>query len=665
MSKAPLFALLILAATAAMAQDQCTNAVAIIAGVTYTVDTVDGELPQPECFPETTPVPTNGEWYVYTPAEDLQLTITTDLAQNTGRDTRFHVYTGPCGALACVGGDDDSGTDFLSIGVIAVEEGTTYYIAFDDKWEPLGFDFRLIENAVVDVPIAFTSSPITVSGSVYALVDMNNDQRDDVVAISTSNININFQQTDGSMSAQNFPTTPADFTASWSLTAGDLDNNGFNDLMYGGNGGVTFMMANADGTGYTENSFPQYVFCQRGNMVDINADGALDAFMCHDVDPNVYYMNDGVGNLTFNQGGLGDVADGGNYGSIWIDYDNDHDIDLFIAKCRGGQVPAAVDELHRNNGDGTFTNVAGAMGLVDYHQSWSGAWGDYDNDGDMDVMIGASSLSQGGHKFMRNDGTTFTNITTGSGWDVFTGTSIEHAAHDFNNDGWIDVMTAQNRIMRNNGDMTFTPVQVGPQSGAVGDANGDGFLDVQNNNIRWLNNGNDNHWIRINPVGTVSNLNGIGARVEVVTALGTQIRDVKSGDGFRYMSSLMAHFGLGADDVIESITVYWPSGIVNTLENPAVDQVLTIVEDMSTSIAAPRKPIDLVLYPVPATDMLYLMAPGSMNGRQVEVVDIAGRTVISATLVQGSLDISALPTGVYSLRCAVGSEPVVRSFVKQ
>ena len=77
--------------------------------------------------------------------------------------------------------------------------------------------------------------------------------------------------------------------------------------------------------------------------------------------------------------------------------------------------------------------------------------------------------------------------------------------------------------------------------------------------------------MKINTIGTVSNNNGIGARVEVVSALGTQLRDVKSGDGFRYMSSLITHFGLGDDDVIELIRIHWPSGIVQDVVDVPVN----------------------------------------------------------------------------------------------
>jgi hypothetical protein len=64
----------------------------------------------------------------------------------------------------------------------------------------------------------------------------------------------------------------------------------------------------------------------------------------------------------------------------------------------------------------------------------------------------------------------------------------------------------------------------------------------------------------------VSNRNGIGARVEVTSAMGTQIREIRSGDGFRYMSSLNAHFGLGSDTHVDQVTVYWPSGLVNVVQ---------------------------------------------------------------------------------------------------
>src|SRR5690606_10205228 len=246
----------------------------------------------------------------------------------------------------------------------------------------------LLHN-VAFTQLGFTTQSIGTSGQ-YSIcaVDMNGDYLDDIVSVSSTNIQIFFQNANGTFTQQNFPTTPADHLPSWSIAAGDITGNGYNDLMFGSSSGVTFMYANNNGTGYTEATFPQYVFVQRTNFIDIDNDGHLDAFACHDVAPNVYYINDGNGNLTFNQGGLGDVTVGGHYGSIWIDYNNDGHLDLFIAKCSGGGQgsTARYNELHRNNGDGTFTDVSIASGLRDPIQTWSSAWGDFNNDGYMDVF---------------------------------------------------------------------------------------------------------------------------------------------------------------------------------------------------------------------------------------------------------------------------------------
>jgi len=128
---------------------------------------------------------------------------------------------------------------------------------------------------------------------------MNGDFLDDIVSISSTNVNILYQQPGGGFNTTNITTTSADFSPSWSLAAADFDANGYTDLLYGGGQGVTFMKANNTGTGFTEISGSEYVFSQRSNFIDINNDGHLDAFVCHDVAPNVYYINDGSGNLSF------------------------------------------------------------------------------------------------------------------------------------------------------------------------------------------------------------------------------------------------------------------------------------------------------------------------------------------------------------------------------
>ncbi|MCB0794590.1 MAG: ASPIC/UnbV domain-containing protein, partial [Flavobacteriales bacterium] len=349
----------------------------------------------------------------------------------------------------------------------------------------------------------------------------------------------------------------------------------------------------------------------------------------------------------------------GNYGSIWTDYDNNGDMDCFVAKC--GCDP--VDLLMRNDGSGQFSSVATAADFADNHQSWSSAWGDFDNDGDMDVVVGSSSSSY--HKVMENDGTgNFTNVTVGSGFDNFSGQSIEWTTHDFDNDGFLDVMGGGS-LMMGNGDLTFTQVAGTFSNGPMGDVNNDGFVDYMNGGTAKVNDGNSNHYLKVATHGTISNRDGIGARVEVVSALGTQIRDVKSGDGFRYMSSLNTHFGLGQDEVIDQVTVYWPSGITQTILAPPIDTLLVIEEAISTSVNDGQVIQDLSVYPNPAKDILTLKSLIELRGSLIQVVDAAGRVVLERVLQQNQIDLADLATGVYTVRAYAADRTLSLPFMKE
>ena len=108
---------------------------------------------------------------------------------------------------------------------------------------------------------------------------------------------------------------------------------------------------------------------------------------------------------------------------------------MFIAKC-GGETARRMNQMHTNDGNGNYTENAAAIGLADPMQTWSSAWGDFDNDGDMDVFVGASS---GSHKMMRNDGGVFVDATAGTGISALTLTSTETVTYDFDNDGNLDL----------------------------------------------------------------------------------------------------------------------------------------------------------------------------------------------------------------------------------
>jgi hypothetical protein len=634
------------------AQNTCATALPITAG-SHIVSVIDGPTPiSVLCGPNTTNA-TLSEWYTYTPTSNYTVTITTDLTINSGKDTRFNVYTGGCAALSCVSGDDDSGiigNGYLSIATFNVTAGTIYYIAFDNRWNASGFTFDLIEQPLVIPVISFSSQTVSLSGTYNnCVVDMNGDNLDDIVSVSATQLQI-LTKNAGSpgFTTVNIPVSGVTNLPSWSIASGDYNKDGFNDLLLGGGNGATFLQSASSGTTYNSVNFAQYIFCQRSNFTDLNKDGNLDAFVCHDVDPNVYFLNNGSGGFTFNQGGLGDHTEGGNYGSIWVDYDNDGDSDLFIAKCRGGVTTANINELHRNNGNGTFTNVSVAANMADPVQTWSSAWGDFDNDGDMDALVGASSNANGMHKLMKNNGDgTFTDVTAGSGYDTFASMGIEHVAHDFNNDGFVDVFGAGNAIMINNGNMTFTPYSVAPTNGPIGDLNNDGFLDVQNGSTIYYNNPNANHWIKINLKGIQSNSNGIGARVEIYGAWGKQIRDVRSGDGFRNMSTLNTHFGLGTETQITQVVIIWPSGVIDTIVNPTSNQALTVIEGSTLGVAENNLG-NFTMYPNPANDFIrFNTANPNEKIKTVTIYDITGKIVKKTSVPENSVSVQELKTGTY------------------
>src|SRR5690606_21411841 len=118
------------------------------------------------------------------------------------------------------------------------------------------------------------------------------------------------------------------------------------------------------------------------------------------------------------------------------------------------------------------------------------------------------------------------------------------------------------------------------------------------------------NWIKIVTIGDTeggySNKNGIGARVEITTDSGTQIRDVRSGEGFRFMGSLNTHFGIGTNTTINSVKVKWPSGVVDEILNPNINEMLIINEGSSTLSTPDTFVTDLILYPNPTKSVLNL-----------------------------------------------------------
>ncbi|WP_309642158.1 FG-GAP-like repeat-containing protein [Flavobacterium sp.] len=641
----------------------CSSATPITAGVT-TVAAIDEDNILSPCTNATL-----AKWYSYTPTQDYVVTVSSDLAVNICKDTNFNVYSGVCSgssSLNCLVGDDNSGeiacdsgnTDsLLSKKTFSVTAGATYYIVWDNKNSADGFDFSLTETPIV-IPVSYTSQTISTINNTYNLcvVDMNNDNIDDIVGVSTNNLKIHYQEAGGTFSISNYTVPGTSFLPTWSIAAGDYNRDGYNDLILGSGSGLSLWKSDNTGTAYTSYTPGQYIFCQRTNFADLNNDGNLDLFSCHDVAPNAYYLNDSEGNLTYYQstvtaGSMNLGAVGGNYSTLFSDFDNDGDTDVFISKCSGPPC-----ELHRNDGNGVYTDISAQAHInITPIQTWSSAVADFDNDGDMDVIITSSGSA---HHFFKNNLDTsnnteeaFTEITAGSGWDTNSATNIDNVAYDFDNDGRVDVLGGGNKIMFNQGDMIFVPTLYPAISvGAIGDLNNDGFLDILNGSTVRYANPNGNHWLTVSLQGIQSNSNGIGARVEIYGAFGKQIRDIRSGEGFKYMSSLNAHFGLGQATEITQLVVKWPSGIVDTYENPTIDEAFRVTEGSTLAINGNTSAV-FSIYPNPSKQFLNI----SLNSNSTEklksaqVFDLSGRLIMETPLTSTRINIESLQSGTYLL----------------
>ena len=144
MKNTGLLSIALLAATIATAQNSCSTAISVGVG-SYVVSAVDGpEIPDPICAQNGLGNTSASEWYAFTATGINTITVSTDLPGSQGVDTRINVYSGSCGSLTCVGGDDDSGDGNTSIASWNSVTGVTYLIAFDNRCD---HDLHMIGKA--------------------------------------------------------------------------------------------------------------------------------------------------------------------------------------------------------------------------------------------------------------------------------------------------------------------------------------------------------------------------------------------------------------------------------------------------------------------------------------------------------------------------------------
>ncbi|MBA7531335.1 hypothetical protein ES705_23547 [subsurface metagenome] len=441
-----------------------------------------------------------------------------------------------------------------------------------------------------------------------ALGDFNNDGFIDLFVTNCCN-GRNFLYTnnrDGNFSKITTGNIVNDEASSQGSSWGDYDNDGDLDLFVTnvGDSNNYLYKNNSDGT-FSKITTGEIVN-DGGNSYgaswgDFNNDGYVDLFVPNAGNTKNYlYKNNGDGTFTKITTGIIVNDSGSSAGASWGDFDNDGDLDLFVANNYNQN-----NFLYKNNGDGSFTKVTTGSIVNDGGNSIGGSWGDYDNDGDLDLFVTNGWWDESQNNFLyQNDGDgTFTKVTSGdivNDWSNSFGSSWG----DFDNDGDLDLFVTNeeynnnNLLYSNNGDGSFAKISCDmvdfmaySLGTSWGDYDNDGFLDLfvandnEQNNFLFHNNGNSNNWINIKCIGIQSNVSAIGAKVRVNAIIGGnsvwQLNEIsgQTGGGLGGQNSLNAEFGLGDATLIDTMIIEWPSGITEVFTEVAINQFLTITED--------------------------------------------------------------------------------------
>lgn len=426
-------------------------------------------------------------------------------------------------------------------------------------------------------------------------------------------------------------------TASW----GDYDNDGWLDLYVTNSAGDKHNLlyrntTDGDFEKITGIDPVEDMHKSRGvNWTDLNGDGAIDLLVVNeDTEPDDMFLNNGAG--VFTKVTTGDVveAETSTMSSSSVDVDNDLDADIITASWEGQN-----NQLFIQNADGNFIAATTGDLTTDTSYSFTTACEDYDNDGDIDLFItnGFADAELVNYAYLNDGAGNFTRDLV-SFPDLSTVCSYGAAWGDANNDGFPDLVIANCRGLDGTADDPF--------------------------NTFYLNNGNDNHWIKIHLTGSLSNMSAIGAKIKVRAVIDGevvwQMREVSAQNGYCSQNSFTAHFGLGDATVADSIIINWPSGTETILLNEDINATLLITETIPETIPSTQQLINAWLSQNLADDMLFLhLSSEALKNMQLSfrILNAEGK-VVNAQNIQYAdssartfpIKLSGLAAGIYFLQ---------------
>jgi len=220
------------------------------------------------------------------------------------------------------------------------------------------------------------------------------------------------------------------------------------------------------------------------------------------------------------------------------DYDNNGFFDIYVSNDPTG------NHLLKNNGDETFTDVTTQLGVAVNQVCWGANFFDYDNDSDMDLYVSVSvgSPDYNNVLFENQDDGTFIQVT-GIGFDE-NYESYGNAIGDFDNNGYCDVA-----VFNTNGNMNL-----------------------------YKSSGGTNNWVKIILNGITTNKDGVGSKIEYYLGNQKYIRYNHCGISFASQSSTAQILGIGSPSSIDSIFIYWTSGLIDKFYDVASNQILLVEE---------------------------------------------------------------------------------------
>ena len=417
---------------------------------------------------------------------------------------------------------------------------------------------------------------------------------------------------------------------------GDYDNDGDLDLYLTNFGPNQLYQNNGDGT-FTNRSdqsgLADLKFSTSCAWADVDNDGFLDLYVANYADYNPqqdkrcdvrgtwvycgprayppisdsFYHNNRNGTFSdwLSESGLNVESTAHGLGVTFADYDNDADLDLYVANDQDANF------LFQNLGDGKFEEIAlfvgVSHGLMGKEEAGMGtAFGDFNNDGFLDLTV-SNFQEETNTLYINEEGVFFSDVTITTGvakpTQAFLGWGIQF--FDYDNDGLKDIYVAnghvmdninqinanitlaqKNLLLRNMGNQVFQPVsdktglalQKVSRAAAFGDYDNDGDIDILvtnwNQQPDLLQNqvGNRNNWIQLDLVGITSNRSAIGAKVKLVTDKRTQFQEVHSGGSYLAFNDLRVHFGLAQETEIKMLEIRWPSGRIDSWSAVVINQ---------------------------------------------------------------------------------------------